>query len=114
MRDNLAAKDLLTPEEVLEADTVQYIYAYSDKVLGVFADPFFAEQESKQVAAGIRAAIIKGSMKPEIALNTILWLLGVYHRKTGLIEAYKEPQKLIDLAVFVPKEVVENEQEKVS
>lgn len=108
MIDNLAAKDLLTPEEIEEAETVQYIYAYSDKQLGIFADPFFAEQEPKNVAAGIRGAIIKGSMKPEVAKGSILWLLGVYHRKSGIIEAYEVPQKLIDLAVFVPTEDVED------
>ena len=102
------AKSLLTEEDVLEAETVNYVYCYADKDLGVFGDPFYAEQEPKNVAAGVRAAIIKGSMKKEVAVGMVLYLLGIFHRKTGKLEVYDEPQKVIDLAVFVPKEEVED------
>ena len=109
----IKAEDLLTEEEIDSAEEVYNVYSYFDTAVNVFGQPFFSEEAPINVARGIKFNVIKGKIKPEVAVGTDLYHLGVFHNSTGKFELI-QPVKLISLAKFIPEGALDHGTEKTN
>lgn len=90
---------MMSFDELQKNVSKKVILAYRDKELDMIGNIFTTDSDLKVVMRDTAASVIKGQIKPEIAFNTELWILGEIDEK-GCITP-QVPEMILDLANYI-------------